>query len=522
VELRDYLGVLRRRKWILAGVFAAAVAVALAGTHFAGRHYTAASTVHVATGISVLDRSVRADDVVYLDRLENTYAKLATGQDLVAKVQRQVKLPELPEVSVKAVPNTELMDIVVTTTSPRLAKRAADRLAALLIARVRELNAEQSRRSDASFNQRMAALAAAIKARQTKVARLSRSSNPSVAVSLALQELKTSIALKTSSMTAQQEAFEAYRAAHDERANSLSIAERALVPTSPSSPNARLNVALAVVLGLVGGVALVFLVENLSTRMSSKGDITNVVDLSVLGVIPKVKNARRDAILDNSLGEEAFRRLTAALIALQGRNRFTTLLIASAQPGEGKSLTTVNLARSIAERDHRVVVVDADVRLPSLHRMLGVPNERGLADVVSRRVQLNDAIQPTTLSPRLFVLPSGRLAPGLEQKNPGALLALPQAAAVLHELSNRFDYVIVDSPAILAVADALALVPIVDAALLVVSENQVSREELITAYDQLVSIHAPLLGIVVNRAAQLQTYTRHYQRYMEQASGAWR
>jgi polysaccharide biosynthesis transport protein len=520
MELRAYLAVVRRRKWLVLGVLAVAIATAVAVTHYMQRKYTATTTIHVATGVTIVDRSVRADDVVYLDRLENTYAKLASSAPLITRVMHEFSLSAKPGVVVRAIPNTELMRISLTTTRPSVAAAAANRLASLLIGRIRAINARQVARTDADFKRRIDGLSARIARERQDYALLSGHGPLSSQQSLRLEQLKQEIALNTANIAAQQQDYAQYRVAQDERANSVSLVESAAVPKGATSPNVKLNVALAALLGLVAGLGLAFVVENLSNRVETSEDITGAVDLSIVGVIPKVKGTQREPIVNGgSAGEEAFRRLTAGVVALQDSSPSRTILLTSAQPGEGKSLTTINLARTIAERDCTVVVVDADMRLPSLHRMLGVDNDDGLAAVLRGDLRLADVVRPTKLMPdRLFFVPSGRPEPSDRKQNPGALLARSHFLACVQELAARFDYVLIDSPALLAVADALTIVPAVDGVLLVVAENQISRDELQTAYGQLVAAKAPLLGIIVNRADELEKYSRHYLRYLAAAA----
>ena len=503
----------------MAAVFLTSVGVAIAGLALSERQYTAGTTIHVATGLSIQDRSVRADDVVYVDRLENTYAQLAKKEELLSKVVRDARLSKRPGIHVKAIPNTELMRIQVTTTQPRSAAVAADRLANLLIAQIRELNAQQVKQADASFAERIGQLARDLARQQAQYAQLLARRDPSSEKqTFRLEQLKASIDLKKTNIAAQQQAYETYRVAQAERSSGLSVVENATPPHSPSSPHVKLDLALAVIVGLVGGVSLAFLAENLSTKLASSEEVTDVVGLSVLGVIPKVKKADEAMVFNHgSPAEEAFRRLAAGIVALQQGTELRTILVTSAQPGEGKSLTTANLGRSIAERNRRVVVVDADLRLPTLHRILGVQNECGLTDVLCDNVYLDNALQAASQhSDRLAVLTSGRHAAAGAVKNPGALLAHADASYLLRQLASRFEFVLVDSPALLAVADALALAPAVDGVLLVMAKDQVARDDLRTAYEQLQSVNARVAGVVVNRADALANHHRYYRAYMSQ------
>jgi capsular exopolysaccharide synthesis family protein len=514
VELRHYLSVVRRRIWTVLIVFGATCLVAGVATHFKQRLYTSSATIHVATGVSTLGGTVRTDDVVYLDRLENTYARLATGADMLARLKREVGLAYTPTVHIRGIPNTELMELSVTTSSPQRAAKSADVLAQLLIARVHAMSAEQAAQAEAAFEARVTRLTTTINAARVEYAALT--AEPTTEQRrLKLEELKSTLHVQTARLVAEQQTYDSYRAAQDERTNAVSLAEDAVRPTAPSSPNVKLNLAIAVLLGLTGGLALAFVMENLSSRLNSRREISELVGVSVLGSIPTIKDkGALGLVKHDSPGDEAFRRLTATLLALQTRENFTTILVTSGRPGEGKSLTAINLGRSIAERNKRVVVVDADVRIPTLHRLAGIDNSIGLTDVVSRRTSFDTAVRRTdTVPDGLWILPSGTLVTPRERADPGHLFSRPEMLDTLRELSRLFDVVLIDSPAILAVSDALTIAQVADAALLVVSEDNAGREELEATYESLAAVDARIVGIVVNRSSDPVGYSRYYARY---------
>src|SRR6266508_3121143 len=157
MELRDYLAVLARRKALFASVVILTVATAVGVTSLAPARYTATATLRIQPGTAFVGGTVRADDLSYVDRLENTYADLATNRDVLDAAARRVGLHERPDVNVQGIANTELMNVKATTSSPRTAAAAATAVAAELVARVRTLNRQAADQAVRAFNERASA-----------------------------------------------------------------------------------------------------------------------------------------------------------------------------------------------------------------------------------------------------------------------------------------------------------------------------------------------------------------------------
>ena len=172
------------------------------------------------------------------------------------------------------------------------------------------------------------------------------------------------------------------------------------------------------------------------------------------------------------------------------------LLITSSVPGEGKSTSTLSLALSLAEAGHRVALIDADLRKPCVAEMLGLEDSLGLTDLLVNRVGLEDVMQSVGDNRRLWVLPSGRVPP-----NPAELLGSPQFEELLTRFKNLFDYVIIDSPPVLPVSDAIVLSRSVDGVLLVAAIETVRRPQLETCVQTLERVGAPVIGVIANRLA---------------------
>jgi len=198
--------------------------------------------------------------------------------------------------------------------------------------------------------------------------------------------------------------------------------------------------------------------------------------------------------------QEAYRRVRTNVFSAQLDRPIKTILMTSAESGEGKSTVVANLAKSIAQTRRRVVVVDGDLRRPVLHTLFGVPNEVGLSDVLQGKAFLQDVLQETT-TPNISIITSGSIP-----ENPTELLSSPQVGPLINQLARDFSYVLMDTPAILPVVDAAVLAPAADGVLLVVKQAQTRREAVRAALNQLTEVNARPLGIVVNGTKRAKPY----------------
>ncbi len=204
--------------------------------------------------------------------------------------------------------------------------------------------------------------------------------------------------------------------------------------------------------------------------------------------------------------EEAFRRLrTNFLLVGQGEKTF---LITSADPSEGKSTISGNLAISIAQTGRTVVLVDSDMRIPTVHKLFGLPNIQGLSNVLSREASVEALIQPT-IQAGLSIITSGP-----RPSDPAELLGSHMMSDLIAQLEQRFDVVLLDTPSLLAVADTTVLAQVVDGVLLVVGRTRARREAVLAAQNELLKINVHPIGVVVNRAE----HERSYGYYLRSAS----
>jgi succinoglycan biosynthesis transport protein ExoP len=505
MKLSDYLTILKRRKWLIAAAVVAATLVAGLITARTPATYSAAATLRVATPASLANAGVLGT-TDYLDRLQNTYAKLARSPELRDQLAAGLGLSKAPGISVTLRPNTELMDINATAGSASLAAAAANADARLLISRVRQLGEQSLRQADEEFKRQLETVERQIAdARAGYEALLARGAK-TTADRLKLAQLKTQIEVNTTAAAQQQSVYQTNRASLLDRSNLLSVVAEATTPTSPSGPNLKLALGLGMFVGLIAGLGLAFLFENLRTRIEAPDEIEDASGLPVLASIPASRVRNGPLFNSGSPTEDAFRRLRTNILALRRGEGGRVFLVTSAEPNEGKSTIVSNLGASLAQTGLEVVLVDADLRVPTLHKIFDVPNVVGFGNVLDGKAPLEDAVTTVEGYPGLNVLPSDG-----PHEHPAELLASAAAGKVFDELANRFDVVLVDSPAVLALADALSLATEAHDVLVVVSRAKTRREDLISVKKQLIGIGANPLGVIVNRAESGPSY-HHYNR----------
>ncbi|HEX5726188.1 MAG TPA: polysaccharide biosynthesis tyrosine autokinase [Longimicrobiaceae bacterium] len=299
-------------------------------------------------------------------------------------------------------------------------------------------------------------------------------------------------------------------------AGQVEIVDRAMVPGGPINRGTRRRILFALFVGLMigGGGALVL--DRMNTALQKREDVENLLHLPALAIIPRIGEAggarrrlkvpgralaRRapdpgEALITvtdlHSAGSQAYRKLRTHLIFSNGNGRLRTLLVTSPAASEGKSTICSNLAVTFAQQHLRVVLVDGDLRRSRLHAIFGAPRVPGLVEVLTRESTLDEALRPTSVD-GLHVLPAGKLVP-----NASELLGSGDMHRLLEALAARYDLVIVDTPPVLAAADAEILGVQTDAVLMVVRAGQTERQAAQYAVQQLRAIGAHVVGAVLN------------------------
>lgn len=309
------------------------------------------------------------------------------------------------------------------------------------------------------------------------------------------------------------------------------VVERAEVPDRPSRPNVPLNLALGLIGGLVVAAGAAFASEYFDSSVKSTEEAEELLHLPALATIPNFAIARRSAYgnpLTNENGAsphagvphqvvvayeprsviaEAFRTLRTSVLFSTPGAAPKVILVTSATASEGKTLNCLNLAAAFAESGSRVLLLDVDLRHPSCHRALGVENTAGLSNFLAGQTGLEEIVQALE-KPRLWFVPAGPTPP-----NPAELIGSTRMREVLELAREEFDFVILDSPPVTPVSDALVLAQGSDGVVLIVKGQDTPKDLVRRARDQLALTGAHLLGAVVNNVGAAWGDFRFYQRY---------
>jgi capsular exopolysaccharide synthesis family protein len=307
-----------------------------------------------------------------------------------------------------------------------------------------------------------------------------------------------------------------------QQASGLRMAQPALEPVVPIGPHPVRNAVLAALLGLFVAAGVISLLEYLDDTVKTPEDLEKIASLATLGAvarIPKADARRYGQLVTNgktSAVSESFRLIRTNLDFAKADHDLRVVLVTSANPSEGKSTTAANLAVVLAQAGKRVILIDADLRKPSVHRIFGVTNRGGLSNLLIRDESNLASVTHATSIPYLRVLTAGPLPP-----NPAELLASPRLATLLDRLSCLVDTIIIDSPPVLAVSDAIVLAGAVDGTLLVIDSTRTRADSLRRAVDALGKSGTRLLGGVLSKVSTRSGDYYHYhssEYYQEQPS----
>ena len=317
--------------------------------------------------------------------------------------------------------------------------------------------------------------------------------------------------------------------------NNVAIIDSARVPNSPFKPNLPRNLALAAVLGLMAGVGLALLLEFLDGSIRRVEDIERLVDRPVLGMVPLVKfkgrdgkHKKRPSVVENpehsishysstkpSSGvSEAFRSLRTSLGFSTAHGMPKVMMFTSASMSEGKTTCAINLATVLAQNGNRVLLIDADLRKPRVHREFNRPRSPGLTNRIAlfeNSGKNNSAIFPTHVD-GLFLMPAGSSTP-----NPAEMLSSERLAKVVEGCKRAFDMVIIDAPPVLGLADALILSRQTEGVVFVTKAGETGKDNFRVCMKRLAQVQAPMLGIVLNGvdldSPEYAYYSAYYYNY---------
>lgn len=506
LELRDYLRVLKRRKQIVLLTMGVVLGAALLASYVQEPVYAAHSRLLIQPNQSESpfdpDTGVRVDARALATNIEILKSELVRSEV-------RSRLGSAPRVAAAPVGDTDVVEVTAESSDPERAAEVADAYANAYIEVRRRQTVDGLLAAGEQIQDRISTLQQEITALDAQLAAVP---DPEQA------------ALARDSVNEQRVTLVQQQALFSETLDKLTVAARlasggaqlvgsAEVPTTPVKPQPIRNGVLAVAIGLMLGVGLAFLAEYLDDSVKTREDLERISGLvPVIGVIPSVGawKERDDTQLvsltdPNSSAAEAYRTVRTAIHFVALDRPMGIIQVTSSNAGEGKTTTMANLGVALAKAGQSVILVCCDLRRPRLHEFFGLSNEVGFTSMLLGEAPISRALQPVPGIPRLRLLASGPLPP-----NPSELLSSGRTKEVFAALKADADIVLIDSPPVLPVTDALVLFRHVDATLMVFAAGSTTQKQASTALAMAQQVNAPLVGTVLNGGPSSGDYGSRY------------
>jgi capsular exopolysaccharide synthesis family protein len=449
VTLQQYWDIVRRRWKLIVGCFLLGIIIAVGITFLMPRKYTATASGFVSVPAATEDDtnvSNAYNSDAFAKSRAQSYVKLAESTDIATEVGKRLGSGAdadslLNRIEVTAPTNTVTLQVTGTDSTPAKAARLTNTWISVLASEIHKVETAW----------------------------------------------KTSNSSKTVPVT------------------TLDVYQRATAPEAPSSPNLKLNLALGALLGLAVGFGLAVALTVFDRRIHTTATITDNMSIPVIGALPHLRwfSTHKSRLLlttgstrashdPTALYGEALRSIRTSIQYIDVDHPVRVLLVTSAMASEGKSTLSANLATALAAAGTNTILVDGDLRKPTVAKTFGLPAKVGLSDVLAGRAELNQVMRRWDQDSHLFLLPAGHIPP-----NPSEMLGSKAMSELLGEL-KEFATVIVDAPPVLEVSDAMVLSGHVDGIILVALAGQTTLDQLDEATKRLAQVNANVYGVVLN------------------------
>ena len=524
VELRDYLRVFRRQLALIVAITLLGAAAAAAYTFRRTPVYESSASVLVrAITTNAFDPGSRVDQQLNMFN-QRQLAQSEPVAALAAKTLQTTATPAqlLEHVNVDVPANSQILRVKYQDTVPLTAQRGADAFAkAYLVSREADARA-QATTSQKSLQKDIARFQKQASAAEKQIADPDADS----ATRQAAQAKLAAANNRLDQLLSQLSGFQSLDFTPG------TVIAAAGLPATPASPNNRLDVGIGLLVGLFLGVVLAFVRDRTDDRLRGREDLAERLDRPVLATIPPLsKRVRQEGKLrwkrrsrnslvtleqPNSPAAESYRTLRTRMARLASQLDINSVMVVSAGVGEGKSTTAANLAVVLAETGKDVLLVSADLRRPRVHQFFSLQNKSGLSNLLTdgtppdkRKGPVADGKQMASelwsVAPNLWVVLSGPLPP-----HPSALMDSDSMRQFLKEQRDLFDFIVLDCPPALVVADSMALAPLADAVLVVADAKESDRDMVSRLKEELEQVGGKIVGAVLNRSKQAGKSTYYY------------
>lgn len=449
-------------------------------------------------GRTILDPNPDSGQIMIASQLASIYADMANREPIQVATMEALKITWLPRYQARVVPNTQLLEIAVTDTNPKRAQIIADELARQLISKGPAAGSSETGQRQEFIKQQLSSLQLQIEETETKIEELQKSLaglNSASQISNTEREI-TELSQKLIGL---QQSYADFLANSQEGAlNILSVVEPANLPTRSVGTNKSLIVALAALVGFSLAAGAAYLIEYIDRTIKTTTDVERVLNYPVIGYLSEMTDNgngnNATYVLDNpDTGlAESFRLLKSNLDFFGLDSPAKTILVTSPSQGNGKTTISINLALSMSQGDQKVVLVDADLRRPAIHKALKIPIKPGLSEII-RSDKAAQSVVRAWKKDKLQLITAGSKMPNVTE-----IAGSKRIGSILANLKEIFEVIIVDAPP-LVISDTYNLASKVDGVILVMVPGQTREEQAKVMKDQLDRAGAKVIGVVFNK-----------------------
>ena len=536
-DLRKYFWLIWRWAWLIA---LTAVLAALGAYIFSRMQtpiYQANTTILVNKSASSQASNYSA---IYLtsERLTSTYAAMLTKKPMMDKVIERLGIKDTTlefNVKVNPVRDTQLLQLLVESTDPYMAANVANELVTVFTDEIRKLQESKYLASKDNLQSQLTYLEKQIednsKALDTliqnniKLIQQQPSSNEVITEPTQtleerarqlntpeIDQLETRLTQYRQIYASVLASYEQVRLAEAQTTTSFIQVEMAVPPEKAIRPQVLRNTLLAAIVGLMLAIGVIFAIEFLDDTIRDPETITSLTGLPVLATISRHEQTANEPITQahpRSPVSKSFRSLRTNVKYAGVDKPIRRLIISSPTPEDGKTTIATNLATALAQGGSKVVLIDADLRRPRIHKVFGLENKVGLSSLFVQPEIYADGYFQSVKTENLHILPSGGTPP-----NPSELLGSRKMNEILKQMEEKYDIILLDTPPVLTVTDAVALSSSVDGILIVAKIGKTKQAALLQAIEQLRQVNANIIGLVINdvdtRSARYYYYYRNY------------
>lgn len=508
MELKSIFAPIWKWRWLIlaAGLIAGVISFAISLTQ--APQYLSRTTLII--GQSINNPNPSSSQFFLEQQLAGIYADMGTREPVRMGTMKALELDWLPEYTVRALPDTQLIEIMVTDTDPLRAKAVAEELAnQLILSAPTSINSDEQERQ-VFINEQLSTLQEDITSTQDTIEQRKLELGTLSSASQISSTEQQIFALETKLSTLQDTYASLLSSTSKGALNSLTVVEPAQVPRRSISPSKLVTSGLAALVGMLLAAIGIFLLEWLDQSINIPEEASRIINAQLLGEIPRIS---KDENPLSYVNDQPFSPITDAYRSLRNNLEFMdlgksikTILVTSPGVSEGKTTVAMNLALSLAKANKRVILIDADFYQSTIKQKFALQKETGLSDLLqSSRDSISQHLV-SLFNGQIYLLPAGKTP-----ANPSELISSVATEKIFETLKNAADVVIIDGPPFIT-SDAIALSTKVDGVLIVISPGRSRRDILKTAYAQMTRAKAKIVGFVMNGSPQRSSYYSYYNK----------